>query len=240
MISIIIPTLNEETVIAKTLGALKKLHAFDYEIIVSDGNSTDKTAQIARQYADYVLVYKGKERQTIGGARNSGAKIAKGNYLVFLDADCIIPDPDKFFTKAINIFERDSEIVGIVVSLRVLKEYETISDHLIFGFMNFGHVVTNNILGWGSGAGEFQMIRKDVFDALDGYNEKFAAVEDNEMFARLSKVGKTRMVRTLTVFHTGRRAHKIGWPRLLGLWFLNGISSMFFKRSFSKEWKVIR
>ena len=93
MISIVIPTLNEERRIGQTLQRLRDTLVGDFEIIVSDGGSKDKTADIARALADKVIVHSGLDRQTIAGGRNAGAKVAAGEYITFLDADVTIPNP---------------------------------------------------------------------------------------------------------------------------------------------------
>jgi len=240
MISIVVPTLNEESVLEDTLQNITKIKSIPYELIISDGNSTDRTIEIARKYTDRVVVYKGKRRQTIGAGRNLGASIARGRFLVFLDADVIVPDPDAFFEKAVRVFRDDPETVAVTVSLRVMKGLETRSDRIFFGIVNRIHVLTNNILGRGSACGEFQMIRRDAFLRAGGYNEALTVAEDNDMFARLSATGKTRMIPDLVVFHTGRRAHKVGWPRLLASWVVNGVSVVLFKKAASKEWKSVR
>jgi hypothetical protein len=60
-----------------------------------------------------------------------------------------------------------------------------------------------------------------------------------DLFWRLAKIGKTKLHLGFNVYHTGRRAHKIGWPRLLWQWISNTITVFFFKRS-DGEWKEIR
>ena len=96
MISFIIPTLNEETTIEKTLKNIKEF-SLDKEIIVSDGGSKDRTTEIAKRFTDKVLVHSKKERQNIAGGRNSGAKEAKGEFVVFVDADVLIPNINSLF-----------------------------------------------------------------------------------------------------------------------------------------------
>lgn len=240
MISIIIPTLNEESVLERTLKNLKQGNSFPFEIIVSDGKSTDRTCEIAEQNFVRVEKYTGQKRQTIAGGKNLGARVAKYDYFLFQDADVIIPDPEQFFCRTVKFFENEPELVGITVSLRVLPEYETIFDRFMFKCINLLFIFQNNILRQGAASGEFQMIKRDAFYKLNGYNEKLVVAEDIDMFARLAKIGKTRMVQELTVFHTGRRAHKIGWPRLLMTWWINAFSLFFFKKSASKEWRSIR
>jgi glycosyltransferase involved in cell wall biosynthesis len=240
MISIIIPTLNEEKILEKTLKALCELNAVPYEIIVSDGGSTDKTVQIAKKFANKVVTHDGKTRQTIGIGRNAGAKIASGELLLFLDADVFIPEINDFFVKAINLFDQDKKLAGLTVFLKVLPESVTISDWLFFSMVNRSHQFFNNVLHSGTASGEFMMVRASAFNQINGFNEKLIMGEDNDLFARLSKIGATKIESGLYVMHTARRAHDVGWFKLLPLWWLNMVYNKIFKRSFSKEWKVIR
>ncbi|MEI6711131.1 MAG: glycosyltransferase [bacterium] len=69
MISFIIPTLREASVIEKTLLWISQYNG-EKEIIISDGGSDDGTIEIARKYTDKIIVYKGEKRQTIGMGRN--------------------------------------------------------------------------------------------------------------------------------------------------------------------------
>ncbi len=240
MISFIIPTLKEEGVLAHTLKNLRKIKNFDYEIIVSDEGSADRTVEIAKQYADEVLVYRGKARRTIAYGRNVGAKIAKGEYLVFLDADVEIPDPDNFLKIALQNFENEKKLVGLSVFFRVYPELETRSDRFFWWLTNHIHLVNNNILHRGSASGDFLMIKADAFRRVGGFRDDLVASEDNDLYSRLTKVGTTKIESRLHMFHTGRRAHIIGWHRLWWQWTTNYLSWLFFKRAASKEWEVLR
>lgn len=238
MISFIIPTLNEEKVIENTIGCLLP-YKKEHEIIVSDGGSRDRTVERASVFAT-VVKHESPERQTISAGKNAGAAIAKGNFLVFLDADVSLHDPDVFFDKAENIFAKDSKLVAMSVSLQVLEPLQTIGDRLVFGFMNCWHAFLNNVVGTGVASGEFQMIRRDAFEKVGGFDGKLVASEDYELFHRLAKIGKTRFESTLRVYHTGRRAHVIGWPRLLFQWSSNAVAVLFWKHAVSKVWTEIR
>ncbi len=239
MISIIFPTLNEEAWIGGTISALKSKLTLPHEIIVSDGKSKDRTAEIARQHADKVVVYDGEKRQTIGQGRNAGAAVAAGEFLVFMDADCTIEDPDAFFTRALADF-KDEKVVALAAWLKVTPELATFMDNLVFGIQNRMELIYNNFFHFGFAPGEFQMMRKSSFEKLGGYNPILTASEDLEMFKRLSRIGRTHVDSKLVVLHSGRRAHKIGWAPLLTSWFLNMVWMTFFGRAYSKEWKVIR
>jgi len=93
MLSIIIPTLNEEKFLPHLLISLKEQTFKDFEIIVADNNSTDATRSIA---------LKSGAKMVEGGlparGRNNGAKVARGEWLLFLDADVILPPG--FFRKS--------------------------------------------------------------------------------------------------------------------------------------------
>jgi glycosyltransferase involved in cell wall biosynthesis len=239
MISIIIPTLNEEKIIEKTLQNLKGLTDIPCEIIVSDGRSTDRTIEIAKKYATKVIVYEGTARQTIGMGRNLGVSVATGEYLLFLDADMYVPDINNFFKKALDIFEK-KKLVGLSAYLKVFPEMANFGDKVVFWTSNHMFYVMNDILNMGASYGEFQMVRTDIFKKLHGYDEMIAVAEDNEFFKRLAGAGDTWIEPSLVVFHTSRRAHKIGWPKLLFQWWINQASVLVRKKSYHDEWKVIR
>ncbi|WP_133058195.1 glycosyltransferase, partial [Mycolicibacterium canariasense] len=209
-------------------------------VIVSDGNSADATTAIGHRYADRVVVHDLPARQTIGQARNMGAAVARGDFYVFLDADVVIPDIDEFFGTALQRFRANPELVALTVKYRVLPEASTWFDTWVFTMLGLQFRFQNNILGIGGSGGEFQMISAQAFHAVDGFDESLVAAEDMDLFRRLSRIGRTRFDGRLAVFHTGRRAHEIGWPSLLWQWFTNSFTVFFFQRSASREWEVVR
>jgi glycosyltransferase involved in cell wall biosynthesis len=241
MISIIIPTLQEEKAIPGTLRALKDKLSLPHEIIVSDGGSSDRTVELARPLADQVLVYRGVTRQTISQGRNDGAKVARGEFLLFLDADCVMPQPDDFLARALSHFQADTNLVALTGNVRVFPDAATRHDRIVFGVMNFAARVQNNVFG-GAGCvgGEFQMVRKTAFDAVGGYREDLVTLEDRDLFFRLSKNGRTYFDPALTIFHTGRRAHIEGWPRLIIRALLNIFLFQTMGRVRTTEWRPIR
>lgn len=237
-ISIIIPTKNEELYLGATLQRLRQYA--DCELIVSDGNSTDGTLDIARRYTPHIVAHLGDERQTIAAGRNAGARMAQGEFLVFLDADVDIPDPQAFFGRAIEQFRNDPQLVGLSVALRVQPDRATWMDRFVYWTAKHLFTLLNNVLGIGAAQGEFQMIRSIAFRVCGGYREDLVSAEDHDMFYRLSRHGRTRMQSDLVVLHTGRRAHKIGWLKLLWEWAIACVGYVFLNRSIRKEWTVVR
>ena len=115
--SIVIPTLDEESFLPTLLTSLSKQTLTDFEVIVADGNSQDKTKAIACSFADYLPGFKfiniSKRRVSI--QRNTGVQAAQGKYLLFFDADSNInrhflfrlhhqlkKEPVDFFTSKFN------------------------------------------------------------------------------------------------------------------------------------------
>ena len=238
MISFIVPTRNEEKVIEKTLNALKK-YTGTYEIVVSDANSPDKTVELAKKYTAQVIVDT-SPKQTIAKGRNTGASAAKGDYLVFIDADVEIPDINTFMEKVITTFEEKPSVVAQTCFYRVFPEMETLADKINFKFLGYEFMLVDNFLHGGMTGGEIMIVRTDAFRKVGGFNGDLVASEDCELFGRLAKIGRVYFQKDLFVYHTGRRAHAIGWPKLWYQWTANSLGVMFFKKAVSKEWTAIR
>lgn len=239
MISFVIPTLNEEKTLERTLECVAAFSGA-HEIIVSDGDSCDSTVEISRAYTDNVVIYDRPQRQTIALARNMGAAVAQGEFLVFIDADVVIPDIDAFFDIALREFRARPDLVALTVKYRVLPGARTWFDTCVFVMLGLQFRLQNNLLGIGGSGGEFQMICAQAFRDVGGFDERLAAAEDMDLFRRLSRTGATYFDNRLTIYHTGRRAHAVGWPKLLWEWSVNSVSVFLFRRSVSKEWKVVR
>lgn len=105
MISIVIPLYNKEQSIAQTLDSVLSQEGADFEVVIVDDGSTDHSYTIAKGYAERdtrIRLY----QQENGGpskARNTGVKIAQGDWILFLDADDeLLPDALETFSKAIT------------------------------------------------------------------------------------------------------------------------------------------
>ena len=102
IISVIIPAYNEEEILGRSLKSLRDQKTkVSYEIIVCDNNSTDRTMNIARRYADKVI---SEKRQGISHTRNRGVKESDGEYLVHTDADTLFPS--NFIEEVYKLFEK--------------------------------------------------------------------------------------------------------------------------------------
>jgi len=123
-ISFVIPTLQEESVLEKLLTNLNQIPEFPYEIIVSDGGSTDKTQEIANRLANKLVVYKDQKRQTIAQARNMGAAEASGEFLIFLDADVYITNPNVFLRGPWRVLGKTPNWLGLAAGLGFSRKWK--------------------------------------------------------------------------------------------------------------------
>lgn len=238
-ISIIIPTLREEQFLERTLKNLDSLQ-IPHEIIITDGGSQDRTLDIARAHGAEIIVWGESRRQTFGEAKNAGAKLATGTFLVFIDADVLVPEPQKFFEEMLAAFTANQKLLGMTVPLKPWPENHSWVDAFFSAPLNWFYIVSNNMFHFGNSSGEFQMVRAEMFRNIGGFNEHLAAGEDNELFRQLAKRGRTLSYWKLCVRHSLRRAHKLGWLRTYYMWITNGISVALRNKAAYKEWAVVR
>ncbi len=173
-ISIIIITYNEEKNIGNILKSIKKQNYLDYEIIVADANSKDRTREIAKKFRAKVV-----DGGLPAVGRNKGAKKAKYNLFLFLDADVTLPE--NFLKDCLKEFyKRKLDVAGI--NLTPISEKKI--DHFLHGMYNFWQIIMQKVDPHMSGAGMF--VRKKVFNSVGGFNEDLHIAEDHA-FARKSK-----------------------------------------------------
>lgn len=205
--SVIIPALNEEKFLPKLLESLSLQTQKDFEVIVVDGRSTDKTVAVAKTFEDkipslHVIV---SPKASLPFQRNLGASGASGEWLVFIDADSVLlpyffdriswfikEKQPKFFT---TWFSPDSDIHG---------------DALLTLFSNMfieGSLLFHRPLS----PGPLTIVDRSSFDLLGGYNESLSFGEDYDLTRRLVEAGVALHIfrETLCIFSL-RRIRKEG------------------------------
>ena len=240
--SVIIPTLNEEKLISQCLNQFSPelKNQFGIEVIVSDGGSRDATLAAAAKYSDHLVTNaETSHRQTIAEGRNKGASIAKGDILVFLNADTRFPNATDFFQRILWRMSGDSSLSALAVKVQVHPEERRLSDKLFHGLFNL-YVHWLNIVGIGMGRGECQIVRHTAFNAVHGYNETLAAGEDFEFYKRIHHLGKLRFDGKLLVYESPRRYRKYGYLKVYSQWIKNGFSVLLKKKSSSNVWEEVR
>lgn len=207
MISIIIPALNEEKHLAALLRSIKAQNLKDCEIIVADAGSKDKTKEIAEKYNCKVVP---------GGlpakGRNEGAKIAKGDLLLFLDADVVLPSG--FLKGAIKEFNaKKIEIATFPILFTGSKIDRFISD-----FYNSWVKITQGFLPHALGAA--LLVTKRLHDRINGFDEKILLAEDHHYARRANKLAKYGLLKTMPVSISNRRFKSDGRMKTCMKYFL--------------------
>ena len=159
MLSIIIPTHNEANYLPKLLDSIKNQSFNDYEIIVSDANSTDNTCQIASEFGAKIV---------LGGmpafGRNRGADAASGELFLFLDADVILTDYD--FLK--NIIEEFQNRNLDIATCHLEPDSKKFIDRFFHKTYDFYVSKMRKILPHAPGF--FILIKKELFEKIGGFD----------------------------------------------------------------------
>lgn len=196
-ISVVIPVKNASKTISYCLDAIYLDKNVDLEVIVVDDGCTDDTMDIVSKYKCTSL--KNNVHAGVSGARNTGASASKGDVLIFIDADVVIP---KNISSKISATIQCTNAAAVVGMLSENIRFDNFASQYKNLWMNYTfNKLPNNIsLIFSSVAG----IKRDIFLRYGGFdiNYKSPNVEDNELGIRLSDAGHNIILdKTLQVEH---------------------------------------
>jgi glycosyltransferase involved in cell wall biosynthesis len=201
MISIIIPTFNEEKFLPKLLESLRTQAYDDVEIIVSDASSVDHTVAIAKHYGCRVVI---STTQSPAYQRNTGVAVSHGDILFFLDADTILPP--NCIEQALQEFQKKQlDVAGFYYTLdskRPLLRLASLYTKIFFtGVSKFFPII----------AGAAMLVKKQYFDAVGGFDETLYIGEDNVFTKSVVKNGgKYALLTSVGVTVSARRYEQEG------------------------------
>lgn len=205
-LSIIIPTLNEERYLPKLLESIRS-QKFNgkLQVIIVDGKSVDQTVALAqsfkKNFKDLLVV---KTHTGISHQRNTGAKKAKYKYLLFIDADIILPK--NFFAK---LSQKLPEGESFVLSFFLWGAEMNLLDYLSF-LIFFPLFYSIGILEKVTPGG-LLFITKKAHDQLGGFNEKLSLAEDIDYGLRAKKASVAYYFFFIPYgLHSPRRLRKMG------------------------------
>jgi uncharacterized protein len=227
-ISVVIPTLNEEKTLESTIAPIRA-QSCRTEIIVVDGGSEDKTLETANRLADRVIVTNRRGRQH---QENVGAMGARGDIILFLHGDTIIPPT---FLQSITTSFRDPEKVAGGAHLM----YSPPNRFRYKALCAFRDIMSKS-LGI-SGMGSSFFIRRNMFWTLGGFDENMNE-EAVDMCKRLRGVGKHIMLKEI-VHTSARRYERTGFVKTVFAWALTVTLSYMGIRAVAIEkyvWRVVR
>lgn len=205
MLSIIIPTLNEQKNIKNLLLLIKKGGFDGYEVIVADAGSTDKTVEIARN--NNCIITKGG---LPARGRNNGAKVARGNILLFLDADLKF-SPKNFLKLTVDYFiKNDLSVASFPV---VPQKNNILMNPLTLNlFYNIPQKALKKIFPMGAMG---IMVKKDVFEKIKGFDESITLGEDHYFVQQAGKLGKFDVIKEVKIYMPLRRFERDGYLKTI-------------------------
>jgi len=200
-ISFVIPALDEEKYIVKTLKAIKAQKTkLKYEIIVVDGKSKDNTVKLAKKYGRVII----QKTRGISNARNLGAKAAKGEFLVFIDADTVIEQD--YVSRVIGYLKKHPKVAG--VTARLNYDFSKFFWKIIWWFAE-RYILIRSYFGKGRLTGINIAMRRDTFKKFKGFQE--VPSEDVAFTAALWKFGQTKYLTSTVTHSSARRFNKEPW-----------------------------
>lgn len=204
-LSIIIITKNEEKNLSLLLESIKRQNFSDYEIIVADAGSTDKTREIAMSFGARVV-----EGGMPGPGRNRGAAAAKGEMLLFLDADVVLFKED-FLKKALDEIKYNN----FCISAPLYDFYNARAmDKIVSSCWNAWMIFIAKISP--SAAGSCIFASKAVHDKIGGFDEKIVLGEDTDYVYRANKICRFGVIKSTRVKNSPRRLRQEGYAKVFG------------------------
>ncbi len=216
MLSIIIPVLNEEKDLPLLLASIKKQNFRDYEIIIADANSTDRTVEIAKSYGCAVVA---------GGlpakGRNEGAKVAEGNIFLFIDAEAVFQE--RFLEKALLKFkERKLDIASCGLEPITENKAYKILHNILY---NLPARLLEDVFPYAS---NFILVKKEIHQRIGGFDEEIILGEDHAYVRKGAKIAKFGFLKSIKLTLLPRRFQNEGWLTISAKYYFCNLYNIFF------------
>jgi len=236
-VSVIIPTYNRYDFLIKAVASVKSQSFNDFELIIVDDGSIDKTCRLqSTNFVDCPCQIIRQKNKGPAAARNTGAKIASGDWLAFLDSDDTW-HKDKLQEQIshakqnpdYNIFYSDE--IWIRKGVRVNKK----NIHKKFSGWIYPHLTKICFVGTSS-----LLIKKSLYEKSGGMNEKFPVAEDHEFYLRLAANNKFFLIDKPLVTRTGGRADQLSFSfKGIDKYRILALKNMMDFPNLKPEWKKI-
>lgn len=210
--SIIIPTLNEEKYLPQLLEDLSQQTLQNFEVIIIDGKSNDKTVELASKYQNLLpnLKIDLSEKRNVSVQRNTGAKLAHGKWLIFNDADNRLP---KYFLEGIK-YQLTANPTDMFTCWSDAED-KSPKDKTIAQACNLmleASLLTKSPSAFGAMIG----CKKSVFDSSDGFNPKVGFAEDKDFIVKNYQAGHVfKIYKDPKYVYSLRRFHSEGTLKLI-------------------------
>jgi len=242
-LSFVIPAHNEENYIGNCLNSIfaaVKDKSYDYEIIVVNNASTDRTKQVVSSFPGVKVV--DEPKKGLSRARQAGFLASIGDLVANVDADTILPQG--WIEKVFYEFSRDPKLVALSGPFIYYDLSKGIKFWVrIFYFFGYlGYLFNHYILRVSAilQGGNF-IIKRTALEQINGFNVKFDFYgEDTDIAHRISKVGKVKFTFKLPMHTSGRRLKNEGVIVMAWRYLMNHLWTLFFKKPMTKTFTDVR
>jgi glycosyltransferase involved in cell wall biosynthesis len=204
-ISVIIPTYNRSELLKEAIKSVLNQSYSDFEIIVVDDGSTDDTRAVVTSYNSSKIIYFFQENRGRSSARNRGIKLARGEYVAFLDSDDIFM-PNKLELQAGFLDENESYGMVYSYAKNVDEDGQCLAHHydgnlsgLVYPDMLF---IKNNFITTPT-----VMVRAKILSEIGGFDIKMHMCEDLDLWRRIARKYKVMQL-TEVLAHVRIRSHE--------------------------------
>lgn len=180
-VSVVIPSWNEARTLPGLLTSLQQQTVRDFEVILADSGSTDGTPQLADSFG---IRWSAGERKGPAEGRNRGARLARAEVLVFVDADCILPPR---VLEHILAALADRDVIGGATLFSPMAG--TLPERLLF-FLANAYQRATIAWGWPHNAGFCFFFRRSVFERIGGMREDLLLNETHDIALRSRRLGR--------------------------------------------------
>jgi glycosyltransferase involved in cell wall biosynthesis len=204
MISVVIPAHNEAGYLPQTLDALQLQNYGWYEVIVVANGCSDRTPEVARSLCHRLIVL---SQKSLGIARNLGARMAKGEILVFLDADTIL-EP-----MTLRVIAEQFAQGFATGTIRGRPDSPDPRYRILYGAKNMLHKLCLH-----PGSSGVIICWKDDFVRAGGFDENLEVRENSHLMKRLLRFGRYKFIGDVSAVTSMRRYEQQGFRKLTWLW----------------------
>ncbi|MCE3228433.1 MAG: hypothetical protein K0S32_2984 [Bacteroidetes bacterium] len=252
MVSVIIPAYNYGHFIAETIDSLLAQTYTDFEIIIVDNGSTDETQTVLKKYNDKRIICVKQENHGVSHARNTALRMAKGEYILFLDADDLI-EKRKLET-SVEFLEQNPDVDIVYSDMRYFKSgnknelfYEYHCEPNGKPWMKYisgqGKELVKTILGGNIMVICSPVFRSSLLKECGLFNEELLANEDWELWMRFLLANKKLQYHDASESKALVRIHKTSLSKdvfkmqIFGLKVLEANGEKIKSFGLEKEWR---
>ena len=180
LVSVIITTYNRREFVREAIESVQRQDFSDYEIIVVDDGSTDGTEEFLKEFNTIHYFY--QKNQGVSRARNQGLKLARGDYICFLDSDDLwLPRKLSIQTKVMRKNPEINVTYTDEIWIRRGKRVNPKKKHQKYSGWIFKHCLPLCIISPSS-----VMLRREIFEEVGYFDENLPVCEDYDLWLRLA------------------------------------------------------